>query len=67
MKKIFIREIEYCSDCPSRTADMNVTRWECRKTGTFIGWMGEGEDTLPIPSNCPLDESPKFEEEEFVL
>lgn len=58
MYKTWTRIFDVCSSCPSRTADQNITRWQCGKMrGRMICWMGEGEDSHPIPDWCPLPDA----------
>ena len=55
MKKRYESVIEHCSYCPSVDSDQNITRLQCRKmNGKMICWMGDHEDTEPIPKWCPL-------------
>jgi hypothetical protein len=53
--KIYTKEVNHCTQCPACGDDINVTRWLCyRMNHKFIMWMGEHEDTEPIPDWCPL-------------
>lgn len=61
MTKLYIREIESCMGCPSKGADINVTRWLCvasKTRGKFICWMTEEEEEKVMkegpPEWCPL-------------
>ena len=58
VKKKLTLILERCWSCPFMHADINETKWLCRKNGDeFIAWQDENEMDVPIPKWCPLPDT----------
>ena len=63
--KLYQEKVNYCSECPSKYWDVNVTRYLCRRMGgKFICWMSEDDDMIPIPDWCPL---PDYRTDDYII